>query len=125
MAYLILFFIKVPFAHIGYNSGVKAIDAITKNAEKIARSASILGVTVIEALISTYVHIELLPTFVVDENITITLQKDLIDTIFPSILPSAYTLLMYYLMKKRKVKSVTLIFLTFISAIVLSFFGIL
>lgn len=125
VAYLVLFFIKVPLAHVGYNSGVKAIDYISKNANKIAHSATILGVTVVGALISSYVQINLLPTLSIGENIEIGLQADLIDTIFPNILPLGYTLLMYYLLTKKKVSSVVLIFGTFVGAVVLSFLGIL
>lgn len=125
IAYLILFFIKIPLAHLGYSSGAKSIEVVSRNATKIGSAATILGVTVVGALIANYVNIELLPVVNIGENISIGLQKDLIDTIFPNILPLSYTLLMWYLMKMKNVKSVYLIIFTFIGAIVFSFFGIL
>ena len=125
VVYFGMFLIKIPFTHLGYNTGTKAIDAISKNATKIAHAATILGVTVVGALISTYIDIQLLPEFAIGEGNVVNLQTDLIDTIFPNILPLLYTLLMYYLIKEKKVNSGLLILVTFIGAIVLSFLGIL
>lgn len=125
LVYLGMFLIKVPFTHLGYNAGAKAIESISKNATKIAHAATVLGVTVVGALIATYVHINLLPEFVIGEGNVVNLQTDLIDTIFPNILPLAYTLLMFYLLKYKKVNSAILILCTFLGAIALSFLGIL
>lgn len=125
VVYLIMFLIKIPFTHLGYNAGTKAIESISKNAEKLAHASTILGVTVVGALISTYVSIDLLPEWVIGEGNVVNLQSDLIDTIFPSILPLAYTLLMFYLLKYKKVNSALLILLTFVGAVGLAFLGIL
>lgn len=125
LVYLGMFLIKVPFTHIGYNMGTNAIESLSRNADRIAHAATILGVTVVGALISTYVNIELLPELVIGEGNVVNLQADLIDTIFPKILPLAYTLLMYYLLKHKEVSSTILILITFLGAIALSFLGIL
>ena len=125
LVYLGMFLVKIPFTHLGYNTGTRAIETISKNANKIAHAATILGVTVVGALISTYVNIDLLPEFVIGEGNIVNLQTDLIDTIFPNILPLLYTLLMFYLLKNRKANSGLLILGTFLGAIALSFFGLL
>ena len=125
IVYFGMFLIKIPFTHLGYNTGTRAIESISKNATKIAHAATILGVTVVGALISTYVSIQLLPEFVIGEGNIVNLQTDLIDTIFPNILPLLFTLLMFYLIKNKKINSGLLILGTFIGAIVLSYFGIL
>lgn len=123
--YLVIFILRILWTHLGYNLGVKAIDKIKNNSQIIAKAATVLGVTVIGALIASYVKIEVLTNIVVNESKTVFLQADFFDKIFPSILPLGYTLLMLYLVKSKKVSPVVLIFGTFIMAIVLSFFGIL
>ncbi|MDL2311184.1 PTS N-acetylgalactosamine transporter subunit IID [Peptostreptococcaceae bacterium OttesenSCG-928-C18] len=125
IVYLIMFLIKIPFAHIGYNAGARSIDLISTNAEKISNAASILGVTVIGGLIATYIDITLLPEVTLGEGNVFNLQADLVDTLFPKLLPLLYTLLMYYLLKKKKINSGILILCTFLGAILLSYLGIL
>ncbi|EHR32536.1 PTS system, mannose/fructose/sorbose family, IID component [Helcococcus kunzii ATCC 51366] len=125
LVYLGMFLVKIPFTHLGYNAGYKAVDTIAENAKKIAHAATILGVTVVGALIANYVNITLLPEITMGEGNVVNIQKDLIDTIFPKLLPFLYTILMYYLMKFKKVKSTTLIIITFLGVMVLSYLGIL
>ena len=55
--YLLIFFLRVGWTHVGYSVGVKAIDKVRENSQMIARSATILGITVIGGLIASYVHI--------------------------------------------------------------------
>lgn len=123
--YLIIFILRIAWTHLGYNLGVKAIDKIKHNSKVIGKAATVLGVTVIGGLIASYVKINVLTNIVVNESKTVSLQTDFFDKIFPNILALGYTLLMYFLIKNKKISPVILIFSTFIMAIVLSFFGIL
>lgn len=125
LVYLVIFILRIVWTHLGYNLGVKAIDKIKNNSQIIAKSATVLGVTVIGGLIASYVKINVLSNIVVNESKTVFLQADFFDKIFPNILPLGYTLLMLYLVKNKKITPVALIFTTFVMAIVLSFFGIL
>lgn len=125
LVYLVIFILRIAWTHLGYNLGVKAIDKIKNNSQIIAKSATVLGVTVIGGLIASYVKINVLSNIVVNESKTVFLQADFFDKIFPNILPLGYTLLMLYLVKNKKITPVALIFTTFVMAIVLSFFGIL
>lgn len=123
--YLIVFILRIAWTHLGYNLGVKAIDKIKHNSKVIGKAATVLGVTVIGGLIASYVKINVLTNIVVNESKTVSLQPDFFDKIFPNILPLGYTLLMYFLIKNKKISPVVLIFSTFIMSILLSFVGIL
>lgn len=119
IVYLGIFLCRVPFAHLGYNLGVKAIDVIQDNSEIIARVATIMGLTVIGALISSYVSLSLKVKIG-----TVSLQKDFLDKIFPNILPLAFTFFLYWLLKK-KVSPIVLIAVVFVLCILCSFLGIM
>lgn len=123
--YLTIFVLRIFWTHLGYNTGIKAIDKITTGTQAVSKAATILGVTVIGGLIASYVKIRLATQIVVNEQKTVFLQEDFVDKIFPNILPLAYVLLMYYLLKNKKISPVTLIGMTFALALIGSFFGIL
>jgi PTS system galactosamine-specific IID component len=123
--YLAIFFLRVGWTHVGYTVGIKAIDKVRENSQMIARSATILGVTVIGGLIASYVHINVVTTFAIDATHKVALQQDFFDKVFPNILPMGYTLLMYYLLRVKKTHPVLLIAVTFVLAIAGSALGIL
>jgi PTS system galactosamine-specific IID component len=123
--YLTIFILRVVWTHLGYNLGTKAIDMIKSSSQVISKAATILGVTVIGGLIASYVKISVVSQIVVNSEKTVSLQKDFFDKLFPNILPLGYTFLLYYLLKKKKVSPVVLIFTTFVLAIFLSFIGVL
>ncbi|KRL99022.1 PTS galactosamine transporter subunit IID [Liquorilactobacillus satsumensis] len=121
LVYLFLFWSRMPLAHLGYNLGTRAIDVIQENSKVISHVASILGLTVIGGLIASYVKMEL-KLKIGAGNTTISLQKQLLDKIFPNILPFAFVFLLYWLLKKN-VNPIWLIVLTFAFAIVMSLIG--
>lgn len=123
--YLTIFLLRNVWTVAGYNLGTKAIDMIKENSELFANAATILGITVIGALIASYVHIELLPEIAISATNIVNIQADFFDKIFPNILPLGYVLLMFYLLKKKQVSPVVLIIATLILSIGCSFFGIL
>lgn len=123
--YLAIFIARIPLTHLGYNLGVKAVEKIKDTSQLIAKTATILGVTVIGGLIASYVKIKVVSEIVVNEAKTVSIQTDFFDKIFPNILALAYTFLMFYLLRSKKVSPVVLIFTTFVMAIVCSFLGIL
>ncbi len=123
--YLTIFLLRIPLTHAGYNLGLKAVGMLREYAGIISKAASVLGITVIGGLIASYVHITLLPEIAVNAEKTVSIQTDFLDKIFPNLLPFAYTLLMFYLLKKKQMSPVLLIGITFGLAIALSFLGIL
>lgn len=125
LVYVGIFFLRIGWAHTGYNLGTKAIVMIKENSEVISKAATILGVTVIGGLIASYVHINVASSIKISSGHSISLQKDFFDHIFPNILPFGYTFLMYWLLKAKKVSPVLLIGVTFVFAILLSWLGVL
>ncbi|GEN94069.1 PTS galactosamine transporter subunit IID [Pediococcus ethanolidurans] len=119
IVYLGIFLCRIPFAHLGYNLGTRAIDVIQENSEIISRVATIMGLTVIGALISSYVTLSLKLKIG-----NVSLQKDFLDKIFPNILPLAFTFFLFWLLKK-KVSPIVLIVVVFFLAIFCSYFGIM
>lgn len=123
--YLTIFVLRIVWTHMGYNLGVKAIEKIKTSTQIISKAATILGVTVIGGLIASYVHINVLSEIAINAEHTISLQKDFFDHILPNILPMSYTLFLFYLLKKKNISPVLLIFITFALAILLALIGVL
>ncbi|MBV7505554.1 PTS N-acetylgalactosamine transporter subunit IID [Bacillus sp. sid0103] len=110
------FALRFGLMHYGYNAGTNAISSLKENTKKVAHAASIVGLTVVGALIASFVKLE--SSLVVHAGkAKIALQKDLLDKVMPNLLPLAYTLLMYYLLKKG-FSPVKLIIITVIIGII-------
>lgn len=125
LVFATLLVMKIPLGYMGYNLGVKAIGIIRDNSVVIAKTTTILGITVIGGLIASYVKLSVIPTFSINKENSISLQKDFFDNVFPNILPLGFTLFLYWLIKKKNVNPVVLILGTFMMAILFSFLGIL
>lgn len=85
----------------GYKTGVKAIDKLKEGTKLISRAASIVGLTVVGGLIATYVSFQIDYVWEQGES-ELNIQTDVLDQIMPAMLPLAYTLLMYWLLKKGR-----------------------
>lgn len=125
LVYLSVYLLRIPLTHFGYNLGIKSLSKISENTEKISRSASIIGITVIGGLIATYVSLASTIKITLSEGHVWELQSGLLDKIFPNILGIGYVSLLYYLLKKKNVSPVILIIMTFIIMLAGSFFGVL
>lgn len=125
LVYLLVFFLRIPLTHFGYNLGAKSISKISEQASIISRCASIIGITVIGGLVATYVSLGLTFNIPLAEGYALDLQADVLDTIFPNLLVVLYVGLLYYLLKKKNVSPVLLIAGTFVVVLVCAFFGIM
>lgn len=123
--YLTIWSLRIVWTKAGYRLGTAAIDKLKDNADLIANAATILGITVIGALVASYVSVNIATVIEVEGGIAVNVQTDFIDKIFPNLLPMAYTMLMFYLLKKKQVSPVVLIMGTIVLAVVGSFFSIL
>ncbi len=123
--YLVIWLLRITWTHAGYNLGVKAFEKLQENSDVIANSATILGITVVGAMIASYVSINLLPVINVGSDISVSIQSAFFDTIFPKLLPMGYTLLMYFFLTKKQANPVVLIVSTIVLALVCSFIGLL
>ena len=101
--------IRYKFTYIGYNSGRKLATSFADKLAPITDAASILGLTVVGALIPSVVKYSTDLTFAMGEvNFA---AQDMLDKILPCMLPLGIVMLCYWLLGKKNVNSTRLIFI--------------
>lgn len=96
---LVHFGLRFGLAHYAYRMGVAAIPMIKANTQKVGHAASMVGMTVIGALVATYVRLSTTAEITAGDAV-VKLQADVIDKLMPAFLPLVYTLAMYALVKR-------------------------
>ncbi|CAM3595909.1 PTS system mannose/fructose/sorbose family transporter subunit IID [Erysipelothrix urinaevulpis] len=94
------FAIRYFLMHKSYELGINAIDLFTNNAKEFTRSASILGVFIVGALVSNYGATGIRVIYDQGGGAVINFQK-ILDGILPQLIPLAITLLLFFLVKKK------------------------
>lgn len=107
----------------GYTAGTKAIVSMKENTKRISRAASIIGLTVVGALVATYVALKFGVTIHAGK-VDVPLQKGVLDKIMPQLLPLIYTFFCYWMLKKGR-SPITLIIITVIVGLIGGFFKLL
>ena len=115
----IIFFLM----YYSYKMGVEAIEKLKGDTEYVTKGSLILGLTVVGGLIAAFVRLNI-PYVINMGSTSVNIQTDVLDKIMPNILPLLYTLLMFYLLKKKKTP-ITLIMWTLAIGILGSLAGIL
>lgn len=123
--YVVIFALRIVWTKAGYRLGTAAIEKLKDNADLVSNAATILGITVIGALIATYVKVNIISVISVSGGIELGVQEAFFDKIFPNLLPMCLALFMFYMLKKKQTSPVVLILGTIAVAIALSFLGIL
>ncbi|BCL70445.1 PTS N-acetylgalactosamine transporter subunit IID [Vibrio nigripulchritudo] len=93
------FGLRFGLAHYTYRMGVAAIPVIKANTKKVGHAASMVGMTVIGALVATYVRLSTTAEITAGDAV-VKLQADVIDKLMPAFLPLLYTVAMYALVKR-------------------------
>lgn len=124
IANIIFWFVKRKMFEVGYTSGTKLITNLGKSLTTFTEAASIMGLSVVGALIASSVKMTTALNFKVGE-VSLALQTDILDRIMPSLLPVLLTALVYKLLGNKKWTATKLILLIIVIALVCSFFGIL
>lgn len=83
----------------GYNTGLNALAKLRAGTRELSKLASIVGLTVIGALIASYVSMST-PLVLQAGGVAINLQTDILDKVLPNMIPLAFTFLVYWLLKK-------------------------
>ncbi|MCW9711142.1 PTS system mannose/fructose/sorbose family transporter subunit IID [Avibacterium sp. 21-586] len=120
---IVHFGLRFGLAHYAYKMGVAAIPTIKANTKKVSHAASMIGMTVIGALVATYIRFQTTAEITAGDAV-VKIQADVLDKLMPAFLPLVYTLLMYYLIK-RNWSPLRLIILTVVIGIGGRFAGIL
>lgn len=120
---VVYFLLRFTLMNYGYKTGTGAAMTLKQNTKKISRAATIVGMCVIGALISTYVGFTI-PLEIKAGEVAFNLQTDLFDKIMPALLPMLYTFGCFWLLKKKSVSPILLILMTIVIGLLLAFFGI-
>ena len=109
----------------GYKQGIKLVEKINSSGliSKITDIAAIAAYTIVGGFIPALVVMNI-PIEIKSGETVINIQKTL-DGLMPGVLGLAYTFLMYYLVTKKKISAVKLIFFTMVFAILAVYAGIL
>lgn len=133
----IIFLVLFNIVHLGmrfglmgyfYHFGLDAFESLKSVTTHFQKAASIIGVTVVGALIASFVRLSIIFQFNVGSGSNIkvvNLQKDVIDAIMPNLLPLCFTLGIYYLISKKGWSPVRVIWAIIIFGIVMSYLKIL
>ena len=122
--------IKLIVGGYGRKLGTDMIDKLSSQMGTISEAASMIGVTVIAGLAATFVKMNVKVSVAAGQvqqgvkQSTVNIQA-MLDKVAPALLPVLYTLLMYYLIKKKGMTTYKLVLITVVLGIALSFCGIL
>lgn len=111
--------------HAGYKLGSGFLAKVQESGlmEILTYGASVLGLMVIGGMTAENVAITV--PLVIGSGETATTLGDICNTIMPGLLPLAFTMLMYWLVSKKNVKTTTLLVALVVVGLAGSFFGIL
>lgn len=111
--------------HVGYKLGSGFLAKVQESGlmETLTYGASVLGLLVIGGMTAENVGVNV-PLLIGSGDAATTLG-DICNTIMPGLLPLAFTLLLYWLVSKKNVKTTTLLIALVIVGLAGSFFGIL
>lgn len=101
--------VRYKFTWMGYRSGQKLATGFADSIAPITEAASILGLTVVGALIPSVVNYSTNLAFTMGD-VTFAVQ-DMLDKIMPKMLPLGIVMLSYWLLGKKNVNSTKLIFI--------------
>ena len=109
----------------GYEQGVKLVTKLNTSGliSKVTDIAAIAAYTIVGGFIPLLVYVYV-PIEITSGDTVISIQGTL-DSLMPGALGLAYTFLMYFLISKKKISAVKLIFLTMVFAIAAVYLGIL
>lgn len=120
---IVHFGLRFGLMHYGYKTGVGAIKKLKTSTKYVSHAASIIGITVVGALIASYIRLST-PVVLKAGQASVALQADVLDKVMPNMLPLAYTMLMYYFIKKGW-SPVKLVGVTVVLGVVGKFAGLL
>lgn len=115
---------RLKFFEWGYNLGTRLITELKSTLQVLTDACSILGLTVVGALIPSVVSVTVPLTIHFETGTSMVVQEQL-DTIMPCLVPVVLTLICYKLLGKKKVSMTWLVVIVLIISIIGSSLGIL
>lgn len=121
---LILTIFRFRFMDIGYSLGSKLITSLNQKLNVLTDACSVLGITVVGALIPSAVGVKIPKVFEFAGGNTLVVQ-DMLDKIIPYSVPLLLTFICYRLLGGKKVSMTKLVLVVLVISVVASYFGIL
>ncbi|NVY96005.1 PTS system mannose/fructose/sorbose family transporter subunit IID [Lactobacillus sp. DCY120] len=116
--------VRLRLFHLGYDSGLKLVTTLGDKISVFTEAASIMGLTVIGALIPSVVKMNVALTFQTGK-VKMGIQKEVLDKIIPALLPVTLTFIVYKLLASKKMTVIQVIMAIIVVALICAFFGIL
>ena len=116
-------FVRWAFTKLGDNQGAKLVTVMGGKLQSITEAASILGLTVIGALIPTVVTPSV-PIVFQSGDVTMEVQG-ILDQIMPSLVPAIMVFFVYWLLGRKKMTSTKAIWILLALSIILGALGVL
>ncbi|MCH4170325.1 MAG: PTS system mannose/fructose/sorbose family transporter subunit IID [Lactobacillus sp.] len=123
IANIVFWFVKVKMFEVGYTSGTKLVTSLGSKMTLFTESASIMGLSVVGALVATVVKVQT-PLKFQFGKVALALQSGVLDKIMPALLPALLTLLVYKLLDHKQWTPTRIILLVIVIALAGSFFGV-
>jgi len=101
--------LRWKFIKLGFAYGKKIATEFADKMNLLTEAASILGLTVVGALVTAVITFQVELDFVMNE-VTFSVQ-DMLDKIMPGLVPTSIVLFSYWLLGKKKINSTKLIFI--------------
>ncbi|VTU70524.1 PTS fructose transporter subunit IID [Lactobacillus kullabergensis] [Leuconostoc pseudomesenteroides] len=124
LANILVFLFRIKIFEWGYATGTRLVTDLGSKLNAFTEAASIMGLTVIGALIPSVIKMNLATTFATGK-VTMSVQKDILDAIMPALLPAILTYLVYRIVLTNKLSISKIIWILIGFSLVLSYFGIL
>lgn len=115
LANIMKMFIVRGLLSIGYREGTKVVESLGTKLRSITKSASILGLTVIGALIPTVVNVNV--PFVFQQGDVQMKMQDILDQIMPALVPALLVGFIYWLLGRKGMNSTKVILILIVLSI--------
>ena len=129
---VVLFLIRPKFFDLGYKEGIKLVTSMSGTMNALTEAASVLGLTVVGAMIATMIKFPLntLSVQISSEADGTPIMKEFpiqtyADSIMPALFPALLAALCYWLLGKKWMNSNKLIVAVVVLAIILRVVGVL
>ena len=125
---VVLLALKLVMGEYGRKLGTSMVDKLSEQMGVISDAAGMIGVTVIAGLAATFVKMNVAIQFAageVSEGAKYVDIQAMLDKVAPRLLPVLYTILMYYLIKKKNMTTYKLVVITVVLGVALSLLGVL
>lgn len=121
--FFVPFILRPWLCRLGYREGTKLTENLNESLGELTKCGSILGLTVIGAMIATMISIHF--GTINFGSFEFDVQAQLFDAIMPSIGSAIVAFLCYRFLDKFGMKSARLIYIVIIVSLILSYFGVL